>query len=84
MNQAIKQLLSVGIMPRWIVESANRFVASAMNLAEPPVMTVWDADQPSGSAPNTPGMQYWVWDGARWTYNPPPPIDAPAHAAGWY
>ena len=71
-------------MPRWIVESANRFVASAMNLAEPPVMTVWDADQPSGSGPNVPGMQYWAWDGERWTYNPPPPIDAPAHAAGWY
>ena len=79
MNQAIKQLLSVGIMPRWIVESANRFTAQAMNLAEPPVMTVWDADQPSASAPNEPGMQFWAWDGERWTYNPPAP-----HAAGWY
>jgi hypothetical protein len=72
MNQAIQQLMSVGIMPRWILQTANRFVAQAMQLPEPPMWTVWDAEQPSSVSPDDPSLAMWVWNGV--TYVPSVPL----------
>jgi hypothetical protein len=33
MNKAIQQLLHAGVMPRWILQTANRFAAQAMRSA---------------------------------------------------
>lgn len=68
MNKAIQQLLHAGVMPRWILQTANRFAAQAMQLPEPPIWTVWD-EQPSAVSPNDPGLSMWVWDGERYVLN---------------
>lgn len=72
MHQAIDTLLRAGVLPRWILQNANRFVSSATGAftAEPPIQTVWDDHQPSDVAPD-PQDPNWRWDGTNWVHLAP-------------
>ena len=64
MHKAVKDLLAQGIAPRWILQTANRFVATERgSTTEPPVYTAWDSEAPSDVSPD-PGS--YVWNGTAW------------------
>ena len=73
MHKAVKDLLAQGVAPRWILQTANRFVAMEHGGGtEPPIYTSWDAQAPSEVPPD---LSY-VWNGAAWVQQP--------HATGYW
>ena len=64
MRGAVDSLLDAGVQPRWVLETANRFVSQKLGVPSE-VHTTWDAFQLSSEPPDR--EQNWYWDGSRWT-----------------
>jgi hypothetical protein len=66
MHQAVTTLMAQGLAPRWILQTANRFIAMARNVAEMPISTAWDAEAPSDVPPGA-SLDFF-WNGNAWVH----------------
>jgi len=66
MHQAVTTLMAQGLAPRWILQTANRFIAMARGVAETPISTAWDAEAPSDVPPGS--LYDFFWNGNAWVH----------------
>ena len=61
MRQAIDTLIGIGVMPRWVLQTANRFVHLSLhpgNQNWPPIATAYDGADPSSEAQPSPSKAF--------------------------
>jgi len=60
MNQAISTLLTIGVMPRWVLQTANRFVQAHVSPGAPvsPIHTAYDTHDPSAEDSPSPSKAF--------------------------